>query len=258
VDAAATADARDAGVTLALAVLGVSATIAAVATPLSAQQSTRPAASMISPAQGASPAAIAASLPAGLDDATRTALVPVFQHAQAQGLPLSLLRIKAAEGVLHSASSARIVAVVTTYEARMLKANAALAPAEPAEIQSGVEALSRGVSSDVLRDIRRRRPNTTVAVPLAVLAQLVSQGVPADRASNIVLRLLEYGVSTRQLAALPQAVADEVASGEPLLVALDSRAANVLSTLGPRPVTPPGGGAAMPTAAAIRPNNTHP
>jgi len=194
-------------------------------------------------AQQAPPSAVAA-LPPGLDSAARAALAPVFARAVQQGLPVMALRVKAAEGVLHGVPSDRIVGVVTRFAERLVVAKAALAPAQPDEVSDGANALGLGVSASVLRDIRKRRPATPVTIPLAVLVQLVTQGIPASRAGDIVLRLLERGASTQQLAELPKVIDRDVASGVSAERALDLRAANVLATLGPRPLP------ALPTAAA--------
>lgn len=199
---------------------------------------------------------IATLLPANLDAVTRSALLPILRRAREQGLPLTALTSKAAEGVLRGMPSQRIVSAVTALKERMLTAQSALAPAEATEIKAGADALSVGVSVATLRDIRQRRPSTSVWVPLAVLTQLVAQGVPATNASVIVLRLLERGASTQQLVNLRNAVDEDISLGKPILMALDVRAANVLSTLGPRPLPisggEMGGGGATVTSATVK------
>jgi hypothetical protein len=201
---------------------------------------------------------IATLLPRNLDAATRSALLLILQRAREQGLPLSVLSGKAAEGVLRGIPSQRIVSAVTALKERMLTAQSALAPAEAAEIKEGAGALGVGVSVATLRDLRQRRPNTSVSIPLAVLTQLVAQGVPAANASAIVLRLLERGASKQQLVDLRNAVDEDISLGKPILMALDVRAANVLSTLAPRPLPASGGemgtGATTTSAAAKIPH----
>jgi hypothetical protein len=131
----------------------------------------------------------------------------------------------------------------------MNTAKAALGSAEIEEYRAAAAALSRGVPVTALRDIRRQRPTTSVAVPLGLLAEWVARGIPAPNATKIVLQLLEHGVSTQKLASLRQAVDDDIASGEPASRALDARAATILSALGPRPLVTPNAGSG--TAATL-------
>jgi hypothetical protein len=169
-----------------------------------------------------------------LDRQTQLALEPVLDRARDRGLPIDALTTKAAEGALRGVPSSRIVAAVRALEERLTTAKLALGPSTlDGDIVAGADALSVGASADILRAVRKRRPNASVAVPLGVLAQLVLQGISTDRAASIVLQLLDHGATSEQLVALRNAVNRDILAGTPASRALDAQAAHVLAALGP-------------------------
>ncbi len=172
------------------------------------------------------------ALPSSIDAATRSQLEPILNRARDRGLPVSALTNKAAEGVLRGVTRARIVAAVEALEERLTTARLALSPAQPEDIIAGADALHAGINVDVLRGIRRHQPTKSVAVPLAVLAQLVSQGVSQGRATEIVYKLLNKGVTAQQLLALRQDVNTDILAGRSVAQAVDERVATVLAALG--------------------------
>jgi hypothetical protein len=173
----------------------------------------------------------AIALPAGLDTETREKLIPILTRARDRGLPVNALTSKVAEGLLRGVASPRIVSAVQALEERLTTAYMALAPAQEPDIIAGADALAAGVKVNVLRSIRRSQPRSSVAVPLAVLAQLVSQGVSPNKATQIILKLIERGATPQQLLALRKAVNDDILAGEPAPRALDERAASVFAAL---------------------------
>ena len=86
--------------------------------------------------------------------------------------------------------------------------------------------------------MRSIRPNGSLAVPLAVLTQLVASGVPVTRATRAVADLLKRGARDEQLIALQDDVRSYVAAGASPEAALDVR------TRGLSAVLPPGGAGA--------------
>jgi hypothetical protein len=188
------------------------------------------------------------ALPASIDPATRARLTPILERARDRGLPVNALVATAAHGVLRGAPSSRIVSAVEALEERLTTAQLALAPAQTADVIAGADVLAIGVKANVLRTIRRYQPKQSVAVPLAVLAALISKKVPQPRAVEIVYKLLERGASSQQLLALQKGVNDDILAGESASHALDERAATVFAALGHRPSTTTGS-----TATALAP-----
>jgi hypothetical protein len=72
--------------------------------------------------------------------------------------------------------------------------------------------------------VRDAGPGKSVAVPLGVLAQLVSNGVPVEKATTIVVRFVSEGQPQARLIALGEKVESDVGAGIPAEAALDLRA----------------------------------
>ena len=122
-----------------------------------------------------------------LDPDTRVAVAAVVDSAHGVGLPVEPIIQRALEGVTKGASGARIVAAVRRLAVDLGTARTALGTsAAEAELEAAVAALRAGATPDVLANLRDvRRPPLTIA--LAVLADLVASGVPADSAAAAVL-----------------------------------------------------------------------
>src|ERR1051325_5415637 len=98
----------------------------------------------------------------------------IVADAQSRGLPTDPIVAKAARGVMMKVPPARVIAAAQAVAARLEQARAALAPsAVGADIMAGEDALSVGVSSDALRQVRAAGRGQSVAVPIGVLTQLV-------------------------------------------------------------------------------------
>jgi hypothetical protein len=76
-------------------------------------------------------------------------------------------------------------------------------------------------------------PNQPVAVPIAVLAQLVASGVPAKRATQIVTDLIRRGASNRQFVDLGNNVNADVERGARVMASLDVRLQGLTAVLAP-------------------------
>jgi hypothetical protein len=151
-----------------------------------------------------------------LDERARTAVVALVDSARAAGLPTDPLVNKALEGSSKGADGARIVAAVRTLAADLGRARAALggAPSE-LELVAGAAALRAGAPSGFLASLRETYPRAALAVPLAVMADLVARGVPADTASRSVLALVRAGLREAELVAFRQGVERDIALGAP-------------------------------------------
>lgn len=124
-----------------------------------------------------------------LDPDTRSQVVAMLDSARGVGLPTEPLVQRALEGVVKAATGARIVTAVRRLASDLGTARTALgAAASTPELEAGVAALRAGASPAILARLRNvRRPPLTMA--LAVLADLVASGVPADSAAAAVLTL---------------------------------------------------------------------
>jgi hypothetical protein len=150
----------------------------------------------------------------GADRETRAALTTIVAEASARGLPTAPIVSKAQFALVVHAPPARIVATAKAVAARLDAARDAIATdALSADIVSGEDALSFKIPKEILTRIHLAAPTRSIAVPLAVLTQLVASDVPAEQASKIVVRLMQQGATSGQLLALGNNVSSDVQRG---------------------------------------------
>lgn len=189
-----------------------------------------------------------------LAEATRAQVAAIVDSARSAGLPTDPLVNRALEGAAKGAEGERIVAAVRALTARLGEARAALgSSAGEAELVAGAAALRAGAAPAFLARLRREAPREPLVVPLAVMADLVARGVPADTAAESVIALMQEGVRDAYLVAFRQSVERDIALGAPAGGAADARASGFAANLGiPGRSGPPGtgptadGGAATP------------
>ncbi len=189
---------------------------------------------------------------AGLDSAASAQIGTIVDGAHAIGLPTERIVAKVQRGLFVHAPAPKIVAAARAVADRLAVARTALAPApSPADIEAGEDALSLGVNEAALKAIREASPNQSVAVPLGVLAQLVTSGVPTKRATDMVTQLIRRGATSEQLVALGRDVDFDVERGAKADASLDARMHGLTAVLAPGT----GFGA---NAAATAPSSTQP
>jgi len=188
----------------------------------------------------------AQSAPRIADPDANAQLTSIVSATRDAGLPIEpiLSKVQYAIVVAH-APGPRIVAAARAIASRLEIARDALAPQPNAlDITAGADALGvPGVEPKELRTVRAASPKQSVAVPLGVLAQLVSNGVTPSKATASVIDLIKRGASPDQMVALGNNVNSDVASGEGATKALDVRMRGLNAVLAP------GGGAAAAAAA---------
>jgi hypothetical protein len=173
-----------------------------------------------------------------LDAVVHAQVVALLDSARGAGQPLEPLVDRALEGASKGAAGSLIVAAVRKLAADLAAAREALGGGAAAELEAGASALRAGVTSGALARLRQTRPRQALTVPLAVLADLVARGVPADSATAFVLAIA--AASDEQLVAFQRNVERDIALGAPPLAAA---AVRVNATAGladyDRPGTPP-------------------
>lgn len=183
-----------------------------------------------------------ATLASKLDSATESAVSRTIEMARTRGLPVDPLIDKALEGFTKRAPSARIAAAVEALLKRLELSRDALTPTfGPREIVAGADALAYGATREALASVRAARRQGSVAVPLAVLTQLVASGIPVARATTLVSELMRRGARDEQLIALSDVVRLDIAAGASPEAALDVRTRGLNAVL---PLSPAAGAAA--------------
>ena len=114
----------------------------------------------------------------------------ILDAARAGRLPTEPLIDRALEGIAKGAPPALIVAAVNRLRDELTAARTAFGEvASVAELVAGASALRAGARSKDLAELRSLRQSQSLTVAVAVLADLVVAGVPADAATGAVLAL---------------------------------------------------------------------
>lgn len=171
-----------------------------------------------------------ARLVAQLDAVTQARVSAVIERARAASLPVEPLVDKALEGARKHAPPARIVEAVTSLAARLDSGRVALGTGSTeAELVAAASALQAGVGTPVLAQLRQERAGKSLAVPLVVLGDLVTRGVPHDTASALILLVAHEGLGDETLLAIQRDVQRDVRDGAHPATAAAIRARGAVS-----------------------------
>jgi hypothetical protein len=140
-----------------------------------------------------------------LDPATASAVQRVVDSAAREGLPTEPLVQKALEGSTLGAPGDRIVAAVGALHGQLGRARQVLGTrAGEADLTAAAGALRAGLPPAALERLQSLRGDRPLVVPIAVLTDLVAEGVPPDEATRSVLDLARDGRPDEEFMALRQ------------------------------------------------------
>jgi hypothetical protein len=140
-----------------------------------------------------------------LDPGTASAVQRVVDSAAGEGLPTEPLVQKALEGGTLCAPGDRIVAAVGALHRQLGRARQALGPrASEADLTAAAGALRAGLPPVALERLQSLRGDRPLVVPIAVLTDLVAEGMPPDEATRSVLDLAREGRPDEEFMALRQ------------------------------------------------------
>jgi hypothetical protein len=158
-----------------------------------------------------------------LQDAVRVEVDALLLQAREAGLPTEPLVDRALEGASKGASGERIVAAVRRLAGELETARDAMGQrARPEELAAGASALRAGAAPEDLSRLRGYRPDQSLTVAVAVLADLVAVGVPVDTAVAAVL-VLAGAADDADYIAFRRSVERDVALGASPVAALGVR-----------------------------------
>jgi hypothetical protein len=176
------------------------------------------------------------ALPDRLAPTTRASIERLADSLRSVGLPAEPLYAKAAEGVLKGASDSRIIAAIRTLARELGEARAALGEeSNDAELIAGASALHAGAPASTLRRLREsggsRRAKGALAVPLVVLADLASRGIPPSVAGASLEALAARNASDDQFTTLRAAIERDIEAGRPPVDATNARTRALLGSI---------------------------
>jgi hypothetical protein len=151
-----------------------------------------------------------------LDSATAAAVQRMVDSAGRAGLPTEPLVQKALEGSTLGAPGDRIEAAVAALHGQLGRAREALGgEAGEAELTAAAGALRAGLPPSALRRLQSLRSGRPLVVPIAVLTDLVAEGVPPDEATQSVLALARDGRPDDEFVALRREVQTRRRASQP-------------------------------------------
>lgn len=186
---------------------------------------------------------------AKLDPVSRRQLEALYDSAARISLSPDLLVMKTLEGIAKGKPGAQIVTGVRRYLDALKQAHGALGPdVRVDELVAAAGAIQAGVQPSAISKLRSSRTGKEITVPLVVLGDLVSRGVPTDDASSAIIRLSQIGALDSDFRGLWRGVEQDIVSGVPPAAALDRRAREFPGRASP--------GSRLPPSPAARPQET--
>ena len=150
---------------------------------------------------------------------TVSSVQELVQSLREQGVPAGPLWDKALEGASKNVPEGRFAAGMRGYGQRLVNASNTLPdPADQSALVAAADALQRGVPESALRDVAGQasgRSGAESAIPLVVLGDLVSAGVPVEDARSVVGSALKRGQGPREMLVTSWAVRDLIGKGQP-------------------------------------------
>ena len=127
----------------------------------------------------------------------------LIDSARLHGLPTGPLQSKALEGAAKRADGRAIVLEVTRVLRSLRDARAALGTrVTDDELAAAAGAIRVGITQTELATLARSREEKVLTVPLVVLTDLVTRGVPRDTASTTIFQLFQRGGRRRRFPGL--------------------------------------------------------
>lgn len=161
---------------------------------------------------------------ARLDTQSRYQIEVLMDSAARLGLPPEALMSKTLEGISKGASPRRIVQVVRKHFDALREARTALgAEISLDELSAAAGALQSGVPRTSLATLHTTRKGNSILMPLVVLSDLVSRGVPPDDATSAIINMSQRGALDSDFAGLRRGVETDILSGASPATALDRR-----------------------------------
>ncbi len=138
----------------------------------------------------------------------------LIDGAAAAGLPVEPLWSVAGEGAARRMPGERVVAAVNASVRSLTEARDALGPTQDAAtLAAAASALQAGASPAHLGAMRGASPSRSLTLPLVILADMLTRGVPADTAVRALYVGVHQGASDAELEGFRRSVERDIRSG---------------------------------------------
>jgi hypothetical protein len=174
-----------------------------------------------------------------LERSVRYSVEVLVDSARLMGLPTGPIESKALEGLAKNKPGRMILTAARNVFRSLRDARAVLGPkATKDELAAAASALNAGITQAELAQLGRSQQGKHLTVPLVVLVDLISRGVPRDTASQTIFQLWQRGAADDDFLGLWRGVERDIVSGADPGAALLNRAREVPSR-GTPPVSSP-------------------
>lgn len=173
-----------------------------------------------------------------LEPSVRYSVELLLDSARLAGVPTRPLESKALEGLSKRADSRKIVLEVRRVLRDLREARSAIGARSEDELTAASAALRVGITRAELARLASSRQDKQLTVPLVVLVDLISRGVPRDTASQTISQLWQHGAADDDFLGLWSGVQRDIVSGTDPGAALLNRAREIPSrapVASPRP-----------------------
>ena len=174
-----------------------------------------------------------------LERSVRYSVEVLMDSARLMALPTRPIESKVLEGLAKNKPGRMILAAARNVFRSLRDARAVLGPkATENELAAAASALNVGLTQAELAQLARSQQGKQLTVPLVVLVDLISRGVPRDTVSQTIFQLWQRGAADDDFLGLWRGVERDIVSGADPGAALLNRAREIPSR-GPPPVSPP-------------------
>lgn len=174
-----------------------------------------------------------------LERSVRYSVEVLMDSARLMALPTHPIESKVLEGLAKNKPGRMILAAARNVFRSLRDARAVLGPkATENELAAAASALNAGLTQAELGQLARTQQGKQLTVPLVVLVDLISRGVPRDTVSQTIFQLWQRGAADDDFLGLWRGVERDIVSGADPGAALLNRARQVPSR-DPPPVSPP-------------------
>jgi hypothetical protein len=174
-----------------------------------------------------------------LERSVRYSVEVLMDSARLMKLPTRPIESKALEGIAKNKPGRVILTAARNVFRSLRDARAVLGPnATEDELAAAASALNVGITQAELGQLARSRHEKQLTVPLVVLVDLISRGVPRDTASLTIFQLWQRGAADDDFLGLWRGVERDIVSGADPGAALLNRAREIPSRGSP-PVSSP-------------------
>lgn len=167
-----------------------------------------------------------------VDPRIRGAVAAIYDSLSREGIGAEPLIQYALEGTQKRGNPDVILAGVRRWASDLRRARRLLGPnATQFEVNAGAKALRAGVDERKLEQLRDSKGEQRYASALNTMAYVITLGVPADTAANILVNLASRGVSEAQLRVFQDDVERDIGAGRPAGLAAATREIGVLKEI---------------------------